>query len=164
MGNWMPQSHWENYHRLWDRLGPPLRPHQDVVAAIETLLADHAKHVLLLGVTPEFADLGARLTAIDHSEQMIANVWPGDTQDRHAERGDWLALPFPEHHFSCRDRRWKPGNAGLSCCLQQIIRPIGARDRPGRSIRNALFCHALAQSGDDCDTESARSCAPSGFV
>jgi hypothetical protein len=96
----MSYSHWENYHRLWDRLGPPLRPHQDVVVAFERLLAGHAKHVLLLGVTREFAGLGERLTAIDHNAQMIANLWPGDTEIRHAEKGDWLALPFPARHFS----------------------------------------------------------------
>jgi hypothetical protein len=31
---------------------------------------------------------------------MIANIWPGDTKIRHAEKGDWLALPFPARHFS----------------------------------------------------------------
>lgn len=93
-------SHWERHHRLWDRLGPPLRPHQDVTAAMERLLTDHARHVLLLGVSCEFANLGERLTAVDRSEQMIANIWPGDTKTRQAEIGDWLALSFAPACFS----------------------------------------------------------------
>lgn len=96
----MAVSHWKEFHQRWSRLGPPLRPNAEVVEAIRSLLANRMRRVLLLGVTPELADLGTEVIAVDRNEAMIAHVWPGDTGQRRAERGDWLALPFPGGHFS----------------------------------------------------------------
>jgi hypothetical protein len=94
------QSHWEDYHRRWSRIGPPLRPDADVVRAFEDAIAGHDEHVLLLGVTRELADLGKQLTAIDKNEGQIANVWPGNNSRREAKRGDWSALPCADAVFS----------------------------------------------------------------
>jgi len=87
-------------HRRRARLGPPLRPHADAIAAYKAILAGHGRRMLLLGVTPGLADVAAEVIAIDRSEAMIANVWPGDTPHRRALKGNWLALPFPSGHFS----------------------------------------------------------------
>lgn len=93
-------THWNEYHRHWSRLKPPLRPDSDVVAAFTHALAGHNERVLLLGVTQELAAIGAHVTAIDRNASMIANIWPGDTNARRALCGDWLALPFDENEFT----------------------------------------------------------------
>jgi SAM-dependent methyltransferase len=48
----------------------------------------------MLGVTPELAAIGRKLTAIDQSPEMIAGIWPGDTDTRRAVAGDWLDMPM----------------------------------------------------------------------
>jgi SAM-dependent methyltransferase len=93
-------THWNEYHRRWSRIKPPLRPDADVVAAFTQALAGHNDRVLLLGVTQELANIGAHVTAIDRNASMIANIWPGDTNARRAFCGDWLALPFDENEFT----------------------------------------------------------------
>jgi SAM-dependent methyltransferase len=93
-------THWNEYHRRWSRIKPPLRPDADVVGAFAHALTGHNDRVLLLGVTKELADIGVHVTAIDRSASMIANIWPGDTQTRRALRGDWLMLPFEENQFT----------------------------------------------------------------
>jgi SAM-dependent methyltransferase len=37
--------------------------------------------------------------ALDASEDMIREVWPGDTVGRQAFRGDWLSMPFEDGSF-----------------------------------------------------------------
>ena len=81
------------FHRRWARLRPPLRPTADVVRALGKAIGGHDARVLLLGVTPELADLGGETVALDISEGMIADVWPGDTAARRAVLGDWRAMP-----------------------------------------------------------------------
>ncbi len=58
--------------------------------------------VLLLGVTPGIAGLqwppGTALLAIDRSESMVRQVWPGDIPGRRrAVAGSWLSLPVADH-------------------------------------------------------------------
>lgn len=77
-------------------LGSPLRPPPEVVEAYNRELDLARSHVVMFGVTPELAGLGARMTAIDESADMIAGIWPGDTESRKAVRGDWFDLPFDE--------------------------------------------------------------------
>jgi SAM-dependent methyltransferase len=96
----VPDSHWNEYHRRWSRIGPPLRPNADVAAAFGQAIAGHDDHVLLLGVTQELTHLGKRLTAVDKNEGMIANVWPGDDARRHAQAANWMTLPFANETFT----------------------------------------------------------------
>jgi methyltransferase family protein len=56
--------------------------------------------VLLLGVTPELADLGADLTAVDRNDNMLKHVWPGDSLRRRACLGDWRNLQLGSNVFS----------------------------------------------------------------
>jgi SAM-dependent methyltransferase len=84
-------------------LGPPLRPSPEDVATIERVARDaNAQRALILGVTPEVATCawpeGARLTAVDVSEEMIARVWPATAVSHGARaiRGDWRALPLED--------------------------------------------------------------------
>jgi SAM-dependent methyltransferase len=93
-------SHWNEYHRRWSRLSAPLRPDADIVRQFENVVEGHEARVLLLGVTQELAHIGRSLSAIDRSEAMIANVWPGDTARAHAQKADWLSPPFADRAFT----------------------------------------------------------------
>ncbi len=87
-------DHWNHYHLHWSRLGPPLRPTPGVRDAVVAAVGP-AADIALLGVTPELATLGQRLLAVDASAGMISGLWAGDTAQRQARVGDWLALPLP---------------------------------------------------------------------
>jgi hypothetical protein len=96
----MHDGGWQSFHRRWSRLKPPLRANSDVVAALAAALEYHRACALLLGVTPELADIAEQTIAVDKSETMIAHIWPGDSESRRAVLGDWLAMPFPRPQFS----------------------------------------------------------------
>lgn len=83
-----------DFHRRWPTLKPPLRPDATVVAQIEELLSSHHGDVVLLGVTPELAEIERDIIAVDWSADMIALAWPGDSATRQAILGDWKALPL----------------------------------------------------------------------
>jgi hypothetical protein len=86
-------SHWDAIRYHWDLLGPPLRPPTAAVEAYRRSL-EPFDDIVLLGVTPELAGIGRTLRAIDQSQNMIAGIWPGDTDMRRAIVGDWLDLPM----------------------------------------------------------------------
>ncbi|HME61478.1 MAG TPA: methyltransferase type 11, partial [Candidatus Binatia bacterium] len=74
----MSQDHQKIYHHAWSHLTPPLRPPAAVVAAVRNQIRDKHGRALLLGVTPELADVTPQLVAVDRNFSMVANVWPGD--------------------------------------------------------------------------------------
>jgi hypothetical protein len=96
----MGNNHRQVYYRAWSQLVPPLRPHPDVVAAVKEQIKDRLGRTLLLGVTPELADVGPYLVAVDRNFSMIANVWPGNTSSRCAIVGDWRNSNFASGVFS----------------------------------------------------------------
>src|SRR6185312_7858052 len=65
--------------QAWSLITPPLRPNQEVVAAIKQCIGQHDGRALLLGVTPEFADLATGIVATDINLSMVRGLWPGDT-------------------------------------------------------------------------------------
>jgi hypothetical protein len=93
-------NHRQEYHRAWSQLAPPLRPHPDVVAAVKKQIKDRYGRTLLLGVTPELADVAPDIVAVDRNFSMIANVWPGNTPSRCAIVGDWRNSNFASAVFS----------------------------------------------------------------
>ncbi len=93
-------NHRQEYHRAWSQLAPPLRPHPDVVAAVKEQIEDRHGRALLLGVTPELADVAPDIVAVDRNFSMIANVWPGNTPSRYAIVGDWRNSNFVPGAFS----------------------------------------------------------------
>jgi SAM-dependent methyltransferase len=128
----MSENHWLDYHTRWARLRPPLRPDADVVAAVARAFSAHRGDTLLLGVTPELADVAPDVTAVDRSESMIASVWPGDTPRRRAVKADWLALPFEPARFdaavgdgSLNAVESPHGHATLLGEVARVLRPGG---------------------------------------
>ena len=147
-------THWSRYHAAWERLGPPLRPHAEACAAYRRLLGGCAGPVLLLGVTPELADIAPRVVAVDRAYPLIAGVWPGNTSRRRAVNGNWLTLPFANGYFAA-----VVGDGALN----SVDRPAGQRrvyDEAARVLRpggRAVFrvyaaprrCESIAQVRDD---------------
>lgn len=88
--------HWQSMAQGWNRLGSPLRPCPEDVENFRTALDEMPGRCLLLGVTPELAQLSAQLVALDNSADMIRALWP---QDKRAILGDWLAMPFEDAAF-----------------------------------------------------------------
>jgi hypothetical protein len=108
------------------------------------LAAAEREPALLLGVTPEIADIDwqppVHLLAIDKSEGMVRAVWPGDTGARRAEVGDWLelkpkgvgfSLVVGDGVFSIFD--YPEGYARLAEALGRLTRPAGL-------LSMRLFC------------------------
>lgn len=83
-----------DFHRRWRTIAPPFRPHPHVADSIRALLADSGELTLLLGVTPELAQIPQRVVAVDWDSNMLACAWPGDTAKRRAVLGDWRNLPL----------------------------------------------------------------------
>jgi SAM-dependent methyltransferase len=97
---WCQQmTEWTNFSTVFHKLGPPLRPSPSDVQTIRNAIYPAPGRVLLLGVTPELADLGNELIAVDNSAKMLAAVWPGDNHRRRARLADWSALPFGAAEF-----------------------------------------------------------------
>lgn len=114
-------EHWNAIRRHWQLLGSPLRPPAEVVDTYDRELGLARSHVVMLGVTPELAGLGAAMTSVDESADMIAGIWPGDTDTRKAVQGDWFDLPF--------------GDASVEALIGDgCLSVIGAAD-----LRRALF-------------------------
>src|SRR5215468_5285999 len=93
-------NHRQIYYRAWSHLAPPLRPHPEVVAAVKEQIKGRSGRTLLLGVTPELADIATDIVAVDRNLSMIANVWPGNTSTRCAIVGDWRNSNFAPAVFS----------------------------------------------------------------
>jgi SAM-dependent methyltransferase len=79
-------GHWRDIARLWEQVGPPLRPSTQDTAfltdAIDSWARDNgAPRMLILGVTPELYRLpwpnGTDVLAVDHMQDMIDAIWPG---------------------------------------------------------------------------------------
>lgn len=93
------KSHFKNLAQQWGALSLPLRPRSPVPETLKALLPETAEKVLMLGVTPDYADLAPDLTALDHSDVMVDQVWPGDSDHRRAIIGRWADMPFADNSF-----------------------------------------------------------------
>src|SRR5437016_2873767 len=128
----MSRDHRTEYYRAWSQLTPPLRPHPEAVAAIRAQIRDRLGRTLLLGVTPELADISDDLVAMDRNHSMVQHVWPGNTVLRRAIVGDWRNCHFVPASFSCCVGDTSLGAIRFSdevvtVCnqLSQILRPGG---------------------------------------
>ena len=107
------QLHFNEVAYRWHHFGPPLRPCADDVRVMEELVRrgsteHHAGarrlRALLWGVTPEIAEMAwpdeTELLAVDKSEPMIRQVWPGDIAGRRkAVCADWFEFARPVHRY-----------------------------------------------------------------
>jgi SAM-dependent methyltransferase len=92
-------GNWPHFAQVYGRLQPPLTPAPGDVERMQAAIAGHDDKVLLLGVTPDIASLGRKLTAVEGSRSIIDRLWRGDRKDRKAVVGDWTALPFDADSF-----------------------------------------------------------------
>lgn len=83
---------WQAFHKRYSRSRPPYRLDPATADIVGKLIEGFDAHVLELGVTPELADLGQQLTAIDWSEKMLSHVWPGDSATRRAVLSTWWEI------------------------------------------------------------------------
>jgi SAM-dependent methyltransferase len=136
-----------DFHLRWKRSQPPLRLHPDVPVAVARHLEPGDDPVLLLGVTPELADIAAHVVAMDWNEAMIASVWPGDTSARRAMLGDWRSMALPDKSMAaavgdgCFTMLSYPEDARL--LIEQLARVL----RPG--ARAVIRCFATPEEGED---------------
>ena len=101
-----PPGHWSKHAQQWQWIGSPLRPAAEDVGLLERALSDWhtanplpSPQALLLGVTPEITLMhwppGTRLTAVDHTEAMIREIWPGAPLGYTALCAEWTDAPLP---------------------------------------------------------------------
>lgn len=130
---------WPTIAATWQLIGSPLRPVAEDVALVRAAsdkwraATSRPPRVLILGVTPELFHLpwptGTVVRAVDRTEQMLAEVWPGERDD--AVQADWLHMDWPDDSFDlvlC-DGGWSlldlPSQQLLARRLSQIIAPGG---------------------------------------
>ena len=135
----MNKSHWAELHRRWAQVTTPLRPTPDDVESFGQVIALHRDRVLLLGATPELADLGTQTVGIDKNSAMAAHLWPGNTADRQVLGGDWLALPFARGAFSAA-----VGDGSLSALTypenyRRLFSQLAEVLRPGGRVALRLY-------------------------
>ena len=88
---------WDNYSKNWDLLKAPMRPTQ---AVIDTLVREVGQgHILQLGCTPEIHAAFDHITAVDKDPNMIATVWPGNTDTKHVYQDNWMEMAWPINTF-----------------------------------------------------------------
>jgi hypothetical protein len=137
------RSHWNAHATRWRLIGAPLRPAAEDVAHVKGnvkrfLLSPKAGgRALLLGVTPELAEVAweppLSLLAVDKSQGMAEGVWPGDTETRRVQVGDWLALssaPKQSFDLAVGDgvftlMEYPSGYRALSAKLAELVAPGG---------------------------------------
>jgi SAM-dependent methyltransferase len=137
-------GHWQNFAGHWNRLGSPMRPSAEDVAHFRAALGEMPGDCLLLGVTPELADLSTRLTAIDNSADMIGALWP---QDKRAILGDWLDMPFGDASFDNIVGDGCPVLLGFPRQQARLFAEAARLLKPGgKLLLRAFVCSAQAES------------------
>lgn len=150
-------SHFRALAARWDALGLPLRPLAPVPGQLKTLIPPETTRMLILGVTPDFADLAADVTALDNAEAMIAAVWPGDSPDRRAVLGDWSDMPFDDASFDL-----VVGDGSLTLLpfpdgVDHVLSEVRRVTKPGGQAIFRIFIAPDAPLSDDDLISYARS-------
>lgn len=86
----------------WSHVGPPWRPLPEDTAVVERAAAGlgAVPNVVVLGLTPETTScnwpVDTRLTAVDHSPDMIKQLWPPAHGPANSQvmLADWHAMPI----------------------------------------------------------------------
>ncbi len=138
-------EHWAEVARLWQQLGPPLRPSAADVSIYDQRCFGVARRIdslqaLILGVTPELHALRwpseTDLLAIDHTRGMIEAVWPGP--EGSALCAEWTDMPLES---ASRDVALCDGGLPL-LAYPQTHRQL-ARELQRVLVRDGLFVTRL---------------------
>lgn len=81
-------------------MGAPLAVDDEIVAAYRAAITGRQGPALLLGVTPQLADIVPDLTAVERNPSVIASRWPGDTPQRRSLLADWREMHFAPASFA----------------------------------------------------------------
>lgn len=142
-------THWTRHLRHWQLLGPPLRPHADVVERVRSLIDMDNGQCLLLGSTVEYAALGPRVIAMDASFSMISALWRSIDPPSPAIQSDWTSMPIRSQAFShvlCDGSL----NAVSSAVLMDVLREVARVLRPEGALIARVFCRpTIAETADD---------------
>lgn len=97
-------DHWQAHARQWSLIASPLRPHLDDIEIMRNFLCEHFRDGhrgcgLLLGVTPELAELSDNIVALDRERAMIDMLRAFTQNKNSAVQGNWLDLPFASQTF-----------------------------------------------------------------
>lgn len=131
--------HWQTFAERWNRLGSPLRPCAEDVENFSSALGDTPGYCLLLGVTPELANLSAHISALDNSADMIRALWP---QDKPVILGDWLAMPFEPCSFDNVIGDGCPVLLSWPLQYQKLFAQVGRVLKPGGKLLLRVFVGA----------------------
>ncbi len=141
--------HFEKLISVWGALQLPLRPREPVPSAVAARLPGRAAALLLLGVTPDFADLTDDVTAVDWSRAMIDHIWPGDTDRQRAVAADWRALPFAEASFDAAAADNAMAMLRFPDDVDRVLGQLRRVLRPGGVAVIRWFCAPPARASDD---------------
>lgn len=156
-------NYWDQRQATWWRVGPPLRPNEEITQSFLRLAGGPQARVMLLGVTTELARAFESVQAVDKSPAMIGSAWPGDCATKHARLGNWLELTEPEQPF---DAIIGDG------CLNNLLWPEDVREvlarclaclRPGGRFVTRLFERPDAPLGTAALRAIAAGPAPVNF-
>ncbi|NHZ96938.1 class I SAM-dependent methyltransferase [Massilia sp. CCM 8734] len=138
-------DHWQAHARQWSLIGGPLRPGEDDLAIMRTILGPEPGLGLLLGVTPELTVLSERLVAVERDAAMIERHWAPRGSGQSVRQGDWLELPLARDsvdfavgdgslNMLCHAAGYARLFAQLHSCLRDqatlALRVFTAPDRP----------------------------------
>ena len=96
----MSETHWNTRILHWDRIKPPLRPHQNSINTQINLVGDKTNYVLVLGMTPELTGAFENVTAVDKEPRMVEHFWKGDSANRRGILADWFDVDLPDSYFT----------------------------------------------------------------
>ena len=142
--------HFRKLIEHWSRMSLPLRPLSPLPEHLGTLLPRPDAKVLNLGVTPDHYGVGGDLTALDWAPEMIAHVWPGDTETRRAVQGDWRQMPFAEASFDAVTGDNCLAMLAFPASVDQVLAEARRVLRPGGVAIFRVFL--AAEPADDDDT------------
>lgn len=141
-------THWTRHLRHWQLLGPPLRPHADVVEHVRTLIGAGSR-CLLLGSTVEYAALGSDIISMDASYSMISGLWRSADTSGLAIQSDWTNMPIGSRSIThvLGDGSL---NAVSTSVLAEVLQEAARVLKPEGSLIARVFCRpASAESKDD---------------
>jgi SAM-dependent methyltransferase len=141
-------THWTRHLRHWQLLGPPLRPHPDVIERVRTLIGARSR-CLLLGSTVEYNALGADVISMDASFSMISALWRSADASSLAVQSDWTSMPI-----GSRSVAHVLGDGSLNAVstrvLAEVLQEVARVLETNGSLIARVFCRpAVAETAGD---------------